>query len=171
MIFHRIDLPFVSIRFCNPVSTVFSCSKLVVIVNCKVWIAKKTFSSTSDGNKHERSKGHGPNNILKPIPFDASRQMYICPTSNCKTPSKYIVKHLKSCYGISKKKKSLADNKVCDVCWQQGMWSVLTTRYATCARKRLLRTVTVLDIFVNFMVLNSRSVMTFLTKLLLTTMN
>ena len=44
--------------------------------------------------------------------------MYIWPTPNCKTLSKHkyeIVKHLKSCYEISKKKKSLADNKVCDV--------------------------------------------------------
>ena len=43
--------------------------------------------------------------------------MYTCPTLNCKTSSKYkynIVKHLKSCYKISKKKKRYA-KKVCDV--------------------------------------------------------
>ena len=46
-------------------------------------------------------------------------RLYTCPTCNCKTSSKYKyndVKHLKSCCEISKKKKSLADNKVCDVC-------------------------------------------------------
>ena len=42
-----------------------------------------------------------------------------CPTRNCKTSSKYKynnVKHLKSCCEISQKKKSLAGNKVCNVC-------------------------------------------------------
>ena len=82
--------------------------------------------------------------------------MYIWPTPNCKTLSKHkyeIVKHLKSCYEISKKKKSLADNKVCDV------------------SKKTFAKIDMIDIFANFMALDSRSVMKFLMKLLPTMMN
>ena len=35
------------------------------------------------------SKGHEPQDTLRPIPFDASRQICTCHTTNCKTSSKY----------------------------------------------------------------------------------
>ena len=103
-------------RICKPLPTVFTCRKMVV--PCRSVNRKKPFSTTTNRNKQERPNGHGPQDTLRPIPFDASRQMYTCPIPNYKTCKyKYnIVKHLKSCYEISKKKKSLADNKVYDVC-------------------------------------------------------
>ena len=86
-----------------------------MLVPCQSVNFDKT-STTSNHNKHEKSKGHAPKDTLRQIPFDTTWQ--VCPTANCLMSSKYkynIAKHLKRCYEIYKKIQGHIDNKVCEV--------------------------------------------------------
>ena len=82
----------------------------------------KSFSTTTNRNKHERAKGHGPKDNTRSIPFDTAKRVYMCPTDNCTTSSKYkhnILKHLKSCDSIRKRKIQHASNKTCKFCGKE----------------------------------------------------
>ena len=52
--------------------TVFTCSKMVV--PCRSVNCKKRVSTKTNRNKHERSKG--PQDTLRSIPFNASKQTF-----------------------------------------------------------------------------------------------
>lgn len=85
-----------------------------MITLCRKVNCDKTFSSTPNLIKHEKSKGHRPKDAFRPILFGASRQVYTSPTPICSTSPKYkynIVEHLKSCYEICKKRKGHIDSK------------------------------------------------------------
>ena len=89
-----------------------------MVAPCGSVNSDKTFSTTSDRNKHEKSKGHDPNDTLGPTSFDTSMKIYTCPVPICSMSSKYDynnVQHLKRCHEILKKR---------NVHWQQSMRSV-----------------------------------------------
>ena len=82
----------------------------------------KSFSTKFNRNKHERTSGHfheEAERSVRVIPFDESKNLYVCPTVDCKTSSKYkhnIIKHLKLCYRVNNDKKFTTDNKICTIC-------------------------------------------------------
>ena len=61
----------------------------------------------------------GPAITKTRIPFDQTSKLYVCPTEDCNIQSKCrsnVLKHLKSCDSIRKKRKSIAYNKICPFC-------------------------------------------------------
>lgn len=83
---------------------------------CRGENCKSSFSTKSNRNKHEKKKGHGPEPTPKPI-IECVGDLFVCPNDECSTSSKYkanIVKHLKSCERLMKKRKG--DNKKCPFC-------------------------------------------------------
>ena len=97
------------------VKVVFICLK----ENCK-----KSFSSKSNRNKHERLKNHRPQTDGKnKIPY--FKDVFHCPANGCVTKYKYkhnIVKHLKMCTDLKMKRNSVANIKVCPVCSKVFAW-------------------------------------------------
>ena len=86
---------------------------------CRDENCKKSFSIKSNRNKHEKLKKHGPIITKTRILFDESSKLYACPTEDCNVQSKYkanVLKHLKSCDAIRKKRKSITSNKICPFC-------------------------------------------------------
>lgn len=118
--------------FCEPEKTSLTFSKMVVLRWNVNW--DKKFSTSSNCNKHEKSKYFDRiliKDTLRSILFDTSRQSCTCPTPKCSTSSKYkysIVKHLKSFYEICKKSKGPTDNKVCKMC------KIIFTKKSDCDR-------------------------------------
>ena len=56
------------------------------------------------------------------INFDKESKLYLCPSTDCETASKYrhnIEKHLKSCKIVNKRQKSATNNKICQVCGKE----------------------------------------------------
>ena len=81
----------------------------------------KTFSTNFNSNKYERANEHGLKNqkVEKPICYNSSKNLYLCPTKNCEvnaTTKRSIKRHLKNCKKISQNKKRNANNKVCKYC-------------------------------------------------------
>lgn len=54
-----------------------------MVAPCRSVNSDKTFSTMPDRNKHEKSKGHGPNDTLGPTSLDTSMKIYTCPVPNC----------------------------------------------------------------------------------------
>ena len=80
---------------------------------------KKSFSTKSNRNKHEKLKEHGPTVTKTRIPFDETSKLYAYPTEDCNVQSKYksnVLKHLKLYDSIRKKRKSIVNNKICPFC-------------------------------------------------------
>ena len=78
----------------------------------------KRFSTTTNRNKYEKSKGHWSEK-KRIIEFDSNLSLFVCPSAGCNTTSKYkctIKKHLKSCYAINKQRDSIVNNKICPDC-------------------------------------------------------
>ena len=90
-----------------------------MVVYCRSDHCNKTFSTIFNRNKHEKKKGHGPKDQKREIPYDAEQNLFSCPSAQCETSAKYkynIVKHLKSCNKINKKKKVIKGRKNCKYC-------------------------------------------------------
>ena len=85
---------------------------------CRSENCKKSFSTKSNRNKHEKLKNHGSQLEEKTkIPFFDT--LYRCPANGCDVESKYkynIVKHLKICVELKKRRNTVANSKVCPVC-------------------------------------------------------
>ena len=83
----------------------------------------KLFTSISCSNKHERQNEHfNDKKSNHEINFDKESKLYLCSSTGCETASKYrrnIVKHLKSCKVVNKRRKSTANNKICQVCGKE----------------------------------------------------
>ena len=89
-----------------------------MVVYCRSDHCNKTFSTIFNRNKHEKKKGHGPKDQKREIPYDAEQNIFLCPSAQCETSAKYkynIVKHLKSCNKINKKKKVIKDVKIVSI--------------------------------------------------------
>ena len=89
-----------------------------MVFTCRKENCKKSFSTRSNRNKHERLKNQRPPTDDKnEIPcFD---DVFHCPQNGCVSKSKYkhkIVKHLKMCTDLKMKRNTVANNKVCPVC-------------------------------------------------------
>ena len=89
-----------------------------MVFTCRKENCKKSFSTRSNRNKHERLKNQRPPTDDKnEIPcFD---DVFHCPQNGCVSKSKYkhkIVKHLKMCTDLKMKRTTVANNKVCPVC-------------------------------------------------------
>lgn len=81
---------------------------------CRDENCTKTFSTTYNRNKHERSKGHSPQIHQRNIV--CIENIYHCPTEGCTVTSKYkanIMKHLKGCVEMKQKREN---NKTCPHC-------------------------------------------------------
>ena len=92
-----------------------------MVFYCRGKDCRKSFSTTTNRNKHEKSKGHWPKK-KSVIEFDSDLSLFVCPSAGCNTTSKYkynIKKHLKSCYAINKQKDSVANNKICPDCGKE----------------------------------------------------
>ena len=83
----------------------------------------KSFASISSRNKHEQKKEHFNEKMSNhEINFDKESKLYLCSSTGCETTSKYrhnIVKHLKSSKVLNKRRKSVANNKICQVCGKE----------------------------------------------------
>ena len=89
-----------------------------MVFYCRGKDCGKSFSTTTNRNKHEKSKGHWPEKKCI-IDFDSNLSLFVCPSAGCNTTSKYkcnIKKHLKSCYAINKQRDSIVNNKICPDC-------------------------------------------------------
>ena len=91
---------------------------------CRNESCGKQFSTKFNRNKHEQIKGHfhGEARPVREIPFNDATKVYMCPTVNCRTSSKYkhnIIKHLKSCYQVNSIKKVADNNKICSICHER----------------------------------------------------
>ena len=121
---------------------VFICLK----ENCK-----KSFSSKSNRNKHERLKNHRPQTDGKnKIPY--FKDVFHCPTNGCVTKYKYkhnIVKHLKMCTDLKMKRNSVANNKVCPVCSKVFAWKSNRDRHVNIVHSQDLRDNIAFDEFDN----------------------
>ena len=84
---------------------------------------EKSFASISSTNKYERTKEHfNEKKSNHEINFDKESKLYLCPSTGCETTSKCrhnIVKHLKSCKVVTKRRKSAANKKMCQVCGEE----------------------------------------------------
>ena len=89
-----------------------------MVFTCREENCKKSSSTKSNQNKHERLKAHRLQMDNKnEIPF--FDDVFHCPTNGGVTKSKYkhnIVKHLKMCTDLKMKRNTVANNKVCPVC-------------------------------------------------------
>ena len=54
---------------------------------CRDKNCKKSFSTKSNRNKHEKLKKHGPIITKTRILFDESSKLYVCPTEDCEIQS------------------------------------------------------------------------------------
>ena len=92
-----------------------------MVFYCRGKDCGKFFSTTTNRNKHEKSKGHWSEKKCI-IEFDGNLSLLVCPSAGCNTTSKYkcnIKKHLKSCYAINKQRDSIANNKICPDCGKE----------------------------------------------------
>ena len=81
--------------------------------------AQKSFTTKSNRNKHEKLKEHGPTVTKTRILFDETSRLYAGPRKDRNVQSGYksnVLKHLKPCDSIWKKRKSVANNKICSFC-------------------------------------------------------
>ena len=89
---------------------------------CRDESCGKSFSTKFNRNKHERATGHfqeEQERSVREIPFDESKKLYMCPTDDCKTSSKFkhnIIRHLKLCYRVNNDRKLNEENKICNIC-------------------------------------------------------
>ena len=92
-----------------------------MVFYCRGKDCGKSFSTTTNRNKHEKSKGHWSKK-KSIIEFDSDISLFVCPSAGCNTTSKYkcnIKKHLESCHAINKQKDSVANNKICPDCGKE----------------------------------------------------
>ena len=85
---------------------------------CRGENCKKSFSTKSNRNKHEKLKNHGPQ-LEEKTKIPCVDNLYRCPANGCDVESKYkhnIVKYLKIYVELKKKRNTVANNKVCPVC-------------------------------------------------------
>ena len=88
---------------------------------CRSNSCGKQFSTKFNCNKHERIKRHfhGDERLVRKIPFNDATRVYMCPTINCRTSSKYkhnIIKHLKYSCQVNSNKKVADNNKIYSIC-------------------------------------------------------
>ena len=92
-----------------------------MVFYCRGKDCGKSFSTTTNRNKHEKSKGHWSEKKYI-TEFDSNLSLFVCPSAGCNFTSKYkcnITKHLKSFYDINKQRDSIANNKICPDCGKE----------------------------------------------------
>ena len=92
-----------------------------MVFYCRGEDCGKSFSTTTNRNKHEKSKGHWSEKKYI-TEFDSNLSLFVCPSAGCNFTSKYkcnITKHLKSFYDINKQRDSIANNKICPDCGKE----------------------------------------------------
>ena len=92
-----------------------------MVLYCRGKDCGKSFSTTTNRNKHEKSKGHWSEKKYI-TEFDSNLSLFVCPSAGCNFTSKYkcnITKHLKSFYDINKQRDSIANNKICPDCGKE----------------------------------------------------
>ena len=96
------------------------CLKLLIMdFPCRGENCKKSFSTKLNRNRYKKVKKHGPVEVKTKIPFNETSKLYNCPTDGCIVESKYkhnVLKHLKLCDQLRKKKKIVTMNKVGPIC-------------------------------------------------------
>ena len=58
-------------------------------VPCRSNRCQKRFSTTINRNKHEKKKGHGAKDQTRAIQYDTEKNLFLCPSTHCKTSAKY----------------------------------------------------------------------------------
>ena len=92
-----------------------------MVFYCRGEDCGKSFSTATNRNKHEKSKGHWSEKKYI-TEFDSNLSLFVCPSAGCNFTSKYkcnITKHLKSFYDINKQRDSIANNKICPDCGKE----------------------------------------------------
>ena len=92
-----------------------------MVFYCRGKDCGKSFSTTTNRNKHEKSKGHWSEKKYI-TEYDSNLSLFVCPSAGCNFTSKYkcnITKHLKSFYDINKQRDSIANNKICPDCGKE----------------------------------------------------
>ena len=91
---------------------------------CRSSSCSKAFTPKTNRNRHEKQKGHASQQKLNtnaPV-YDEETKLFACPSSGCKTASKYkraVQLHLDNgCQQYKKRKVQRENIKVCNFCGQ-----------------------------------------------------